>query len=239
MPYNVTATFSNSQVRLSGERQVELYVINASLSGWLPMYYYNGNQDIFGFNMTASGNLGATDNENYTGLPIERGLIKNSLDGQITEVSVTVPNVNRVMESIIQGSNYLRGNEVHIITGFAKNLPSGSTAKHIGETPDRFAIIPEKMYIDSVTSDENAVVFSCKSKFTLRNVVLPGRTFCKECAWALKGKYRGTECLGSGNISATTFPDCDSTLEQCRERQNTARFGGFPSVPNRGFSVIS
>ena len=238
MAYDVTATMFSEMVKLSGTRIVELYVINASISGWTPLYYISNNQNVVGFNMTASGNLGATE-QTYTGLPIERGLIKNSIDGQISEVSISVPNVNRTMEAIIQSNNYLRGNEVYILTGFGKNLPSGSTAGHIGTSSDRFAIMKEKMFVDSVTSDENAVTFSCKPKFSLRNVVLPGRAFSRECAWAIKGKYRGTECLGDGSINPTTYPKCDGTLEQCRERANTARFGGFPGIPARGIVIVS
>jgi len=238
MPYNVTASFSNSQVRLSGERAIELYVLNSSLTGFEPMYYINNNQDVYSFNMTASGNLGATE-QLYTGFPIERGLIKNSLDGTISEISVSIPNTNRVMEAVIQNNNYLRGNEVYIMTGFGKSLPTGNTANHIGISPDRFSIMKEKMFVDGVASDENAVTFLCKPKFSLRNVVLPGRTYSRECFWAMRKTYRGTECLGNRHINATLYPKCDGTLEQCRERGNTARYGGFPGIPGKGFSIIS
>ena len=238
MPYDVTATFSQEQIKLHSTRPVEMYVLNASLSGNEFLYYCNNNQDVYGFNMTASGDLGATE-QLYTGLPIERGLVKNSINGQVSEVSVSIPNVNRVIEAIIQDNNYLRGNEIYILTGFGKNLPSGSTAGHIGTSPDRFAVMKEKMYVDSVTSDENVVAFSCKPKFSLRNVILPGRTFSKECAWAMKGKYRGTECLGNGSINATTYPKCDGTIEQCRLRANTARYGGFPGIPQKGVVIVS
>jgi len=239
MSYSVDAAISSEMVKIDSTFPIEMFVINASLSGWEPMYYVNLNQDIFGFEMNASGNLVATDSQTYIGLPVQRDIISNSTDGQIAEITISIPNTDRVVESVIQSKEYLRGREVHIITGFAKHLPSGATAKHIGSSPDRFAVMKEKLYVDSTTSDENVVSFSCKPKFVIKNMILPGRLYSRVCAWAFKDKYRETECDPDSNISATTFPHCDGTLDNCRARNNESRFGGFPSIPSRGIVIIS
>lgn len=237
--YNVSATFNEEQVKLSGTFPIGMYVLNASLSGWDPLYYTTLNQDIFGYEMDNNGNLVATDSQTYTGLPIQRGDIESTTDGKISELTISIPNTDREIESIIQTNDYLRGREVYVLTGYAKHLPSGATAKHIGSDSDRFAIIKEKYYVDSVTSNMEVVAFSCKPKFVIKNMILPGRTYSRECSWALDGRYLGSECDPLASINSVTYPNCDGTLENCRARTNVKRYGGFTSVPNKGFIILS
>jgi len=237
MSYNVTASFSEEQAKLEGTFPINMYVINASQSGWNPYYYVDMNEDVYGYEMDASGNLTTTETV-YTRGKIERGELSTNTSGEIPEVTISIPNINRTIESIIQTNNYLRGCDVYIITTFAKFLPSGSTYRHIGSTPDKNAVMKEKVYIDRPISNEQVVTFSCKPKFTLRNIVLPRRKFMKECSWALDGDYLGSECDPDRNINATLFPTCDGTLEQCKERGNSSRFGGFVSIPERYITLI-
>ena len=237
MTYNVTATYTTEAAKREGAHPIDMYVVNASLSGWEPLYYANVNQDIYGFTLNSTSNLTNTETL-YSGLPISRSDIDTNVAGEIGEISVTVPNADRVMESVIQGRQYLRGRDIHVISGFAKHLPSGVTANHIGTSPDRHAFMKEKMYIDSVTSNEQVVVFTCRSKFNIKNVVLPKRSFYKECTWAIMGNYLGSECDPQDTINTASYPTCDGTLDNCRQRHNSGRFGGFPSIPRRGIVLV-
>ena len=227
MTYDVTATFSQEQIKLEQVTPIELYVINMSFTTWDPLYYVNWNHDVYGWTMDSNGDLNAVE-ALYVGLPIIRGSIKNDIDGQIPEISVSIPNTDRVVEALIQSSSYLRGRDIYLLTTFAKFLPSGATAYHIGSSPDRFSIIKEKMFIDSTTSDENLVTFSCKPKLAVRNAVIPRRKFGRECQW----EYKGTEC---GYAGAAT--SCDKTLDDCRDnKSNEDRFCVF-FVPRRGLWI--
>lgn len=231
MSYDVTASFSEEQAKLEGTFPIDMYVINISQSGWTPYYFVNLNEDVYGFVLNSSGVL--TDSEViYTRGKIERGELTSNITSEISDVSISISNVDRTMESIIQSNNYLRGCEIYFVTTFTKFLPSGITYRHVGSTPDKNAVIVEKLYIDSTSSNEQVVTFTCKPKFILKNIVLPKRRFSKECYWALNGDYLGTECDPLGDINATTFPTCDGTLEQCRSRGASSRFGGFSGVPS-------
>ncbi len=232
MAYDVTATFQAEQVKLENIFIINMYCVNASQSGWDPLYYWNGNQDIYGFQLNSNGSVTATE-QVYVGLPISQDSLKTNISGEIPQLSISIPNTDRTVEAVIQNNDYLRGREIHVLTCFAKHLPSGATAKHIGSSPDHNAVLKEKMYIDSTTSNEQAVTFICKPKFNIKNIIVPGRKFSRECAW----NYLGTECDPDGNINAASFPTCDGTLKQCRERGNTYRFGGWPSIPLRGITV--
>ena len=225
MSIDVSATFSKEAVKKEGISILDMYILNASTDGFDPIYFANWNQNIRGFQMNATGDLLATT-ELYTGLPIERESIKNNLSGEISDVSISIPNVDRSMESYIQDYDYLRGRDVYVLTAFTKHLPSGNSANHIGSVPDRFAIMKEKLYIDGTVSNHEVVSFSCKPKFLIKNKVLPGRTFSRECSW----DYTSSECGITNATLLASYTTCDQTLEQCIERKNRSRFGGFVSI---------
>jgi len=242
MSINVSATFGEEQVKREGIGVIDAYILNASRTGTEYLYFANWNQNIKGFKLNATGDFLATT-ETYTGLPIKREEIKTNLQGEAPALSISVPNTDRNIESYIQNRSYLRGHDIYCITAFIKHLPSGSSAQHIGTDPDRFAIIKEKLYIDTVsTSDETAVSFSCKPKISIKNKVLPGRTYSRECEWASRGRYAGIECSPQNQINATmlngSYPTCDGSLEQCEERRNKVRYGGFVSIPNKGIVIV-
>lgn len=236
MSVDVSATVGTEQVKKEGIGIVDLYILNASKTGTDYLYFANWNHDIRGFQLNATGDFSATT-ELYTGLPITREAIKTNLQGDASGVTISIPNTDRAIEAYIQNRKYLRGCDVYCLTSFIKHLPSGNSANHIGTSQDRFAILKEKLYIDSTNSDENVVAFVCKPKLIIRSKILPGRTFSRECAWANKGRYAGTECDVNATIVAS-YPSCDGTLFSCIERNNKARFGGFPSIPNRGIAII-
>ena len=233
MTYDVSASFSQEQAKLEGSFPLNLYVINSSISGTDYLYFANLNQDVYGFTMDASGNL--TDAEQlYTALPLQQSDFEMSSDGQIPSLDISVPNVDRAMESVIQNNDYLRGCEMYIITTFSTYLPSGAgDAGYIGSSADRHACMKEKLFIDSTTSNEEVVTFTCKPKFVIDNMTLPRRRFSRECNW----EYGSAEC----NVSTTmiaSYTDCDYTLHDCKLRQNEERFGGFPGIPNRGIIIV-
>lgn len=236
MAYNVTASFSSEQIKTDQVYPVEMYVVNASYSGADYMYYIDSGQDVYGFQLNASGNLTATE-QLYTGLPIKRSDLSTNTQGEVSGVTVTIPNTDRAMESIIQNYNYLRGCDIHIIAGFAKYLPSGSTIYHIGTTADKNSFQKERLYVDNTVSDENVVSFTCKPKFTIKSIPLPRRKFTRLCWWAKDNGFGGTEC-GANATQVASWVTCDGTLTDCKKRKNAERFGGFPGVPRRGITII-
>ena len=61
MSYDVTATFKQESAKLSGTFPIEMFVVNASYSGWEPLYYTNLNQNIMGYSL--NGTTGEVKNE--------------------------------------------------------------------------------------------------------------------------------------------------------------------------------
>jgi len=233
MAYNVTASYLDESRKISGTFPVDMYAVNASPTGVDYLYYVNLPHNAYGFQLDSNGDLIATE-QLYTGLRIKRGELSSNVQGEIAGISLSVPNTDRTIEAIIQDKDYLRGCDVHLISFFAKYLPSGATYDYIGTSSNHNTGFKEKYYIDSVTSNEEVVTFECKSKFDIRHIVIPGRRFTRECSW----DYESAECGVSATVAAS-WTSCDRTLEDCRERSNEARFGGYPSVPKRAFVVVS
>lgn len=234
---NTNATFAGEQGKNQGAQPIYLYALNASKTGTNFLYYANYNQDVYGYKLNATGAI-TSATQVYTGLPIALDAMRTETTGEISDINVSIPNTDRVVESYIQSQDYLRGKEVYIMTAFTKHLPVGASSKHVGTVPDRNAVMKEKLYVDTVGSDENAVTFTCKPKFTIKHVQIPGRTFARECHWALVGRYAATECDPTGSINTVAFETCDGTIDQCRERTNVHRYGGFPSIPRKGITIV-
>lgn len=237
MSYTVNATFLTERIRPEGSSPIMMYVINASLTGTDYLYYANYNQDVYGYQLDTDGNMTA-NSQIYTGGNIKAGDVKSNTQGEIPRLDISVPNVDRVMESYIQTADYLRGREVYVITTFARTLPAGSTATYLGDVAyeDYNAVLKEKLVIDSCSSNENVVTFSCTPKFNVKKVGLPNRRYSRECAW----EYNGVECDGAGVISASPLlvaSPCNGTLTACISRENSSQFGGFPSIPRRAIYV--
>ncbi|GAG04657.1 unnamed protein product, partial [marine sediment metagenome] len=133
MSYDVSASFAKQQVKREDTSIIDMFILNASTSGFNPLYFANYNQNILGFEINATGDL-IEATTLYTGLPIEREAVKSNLQGEISGVSISIPNVDRSIEAYIQDYNYLRGKDVYILTAFTKHLPSGTQAKQIGDT---------------------------------------------------------------------------------------------------------
>uniref|UniRef100_A0A6M3KHL7 Putative tail protein n=1 Tax=viral metagenome TaxID=1070528 RepID=A0A6M3KHL7_9ZZZZ len=237
MSYDLTATFHSETKKIDNITPLDMVIVNASYSGEEYYYYVNNNQNVIGYILNASGNLGATETT-YTALPVDIGAFQTNITGETPSVSITVPNVDRVVESLIQTKNYLRGCAAYHLRCFAKHLPSGATAYHVGTSPDIHAVIKEKLYIDTTASNENVVTFTCKPKFAIKYAMIPRRTYSRECAWAFTDRYRLTNCDPGASINAASYPLCDGTLKNCRERHNEQRFGGFPAIPSEAIIII-
>jgi lambda family phage minor tail protein L len=233
MSYDVTATFSKEQAILEGTYPIEMVVVNASLSGFDPIYFANINQDIYGYALDSSGEF-TPDSSIYLGLPLTIQNFSTSTEGKLPEVSVSIPNTDRSVEAIIQDQDYLRSREVYLITTYAKFLPTGTDYRHIGTSPDRNAAIKEKLYISSVTTNQEAATFNCKPKFDLKNAKLPRRRYSKECSWI----YGDVNCDPDEDIDYVTYPTCNYTLENCEKRGNSERYGGFPSIPRKALVIL-
>lgn len=152
------------------------------------------------------------DGITYAAFPITYDSIPESSDGQINVVEISVSNVNRFIQALLEIYD-LKEKKVSIKLVWANQLA------------DAGAYIEDIYYIDSYTSDENVAVFICAPKFDILGIKLPRRIYNRNnCSHTFKDagcKYTGAETA------------CNKTKQQCKSYNNFTEFGAEPSVPTR------
>jgi lambda family phage minor tail protein L len=223
---NITNRELTVSESLIDESNVEVFLTNY-------LYYVKAQHNIYGYKMENSSIVNT--NQLYTAINVVREDTLTDIQrvNKSATMKASIANVNRVPEILIQNRAYLRGCFLYIWLSYVKHLPSGGTYEYVGTTPDYLANMVDKFVIDNAMSNVNTVSFDCRYKFHLKDIQLPRRKIhVNNCAWV--EKYKGAECDPDDNINDTTYPTCDGSLSDCRERGNSLRFGGFPGVPKQG-----
>lgn len=179
---------------------------------------------------------------------INTPVIYTALNGQLGEATTVIKengdqtikfgisNINRVFESYLQNRVYLRGCFAYIISAFEAHFPTGTGYMYIGSSSDYRSRIIERYIIDEAESDEKAVQLTCRYKTSLKNITLPARTLDMfQCSWV--EEYGGPNCDPLGELDLVTYPTCNGSIGDCREREHTRRFGAFPSVPKNSIYI--
>jgi len=151
------------------------------------------------------------DGVTYTKFPIKHDEISENSQGEIDTLKVTVANVNRLIQSYLEGYD-LRGKKVTITLIWANQIA------------DADANIKFIYYIDNYTATQDTVEFVLSSKYDIIDLTLPSGIYNRNyCRW----KFKSTECGYAGAQST-----CDKRKDTCKTTMsNIARFGGFPSIP--------
>ena len=75
---------------------------------------------------------------------------------------------------------------------------------------------------------QSYITFSLGTEYSARTRRPLNRYMKNNCPF----KYKGIRCGAK-----STLPGCDHTLLSCRERNNSARFGGFQGIDQKGVYV--
>lgn len=94
-------------------------------------------------------------------------------------------------------------------------------------------------YVEQKTSENaSAVTFELSNPVDFEGARIPSREITSFCHWAVHGRYRGVECkyMGTARFTEDGKPTdnpeldkCGARLSDCRLRNNSERFGGYPS----------
>lgn len=157
------------------------------------------------------------DSVTYTRFPIKHQFLGENVEGEIGGVEVMVGNADRTISSYLEDYD-LRGKKVTITMVFKADLD------------DADANIGAVYYIDSYGANETTVTFKLTSVMDVLNIELPLGSFNRNhCRW----DFKSTEC---GYSDAET--SCNKTFQRCKELNNSARFGGFPSIPEDNIITV-
>lgn len=162
-------------------------------------------------------------------------------DGKASMPSLAIANtlngINGAMSALCLQLSDFAGAKLTVITTLAKYLDAANFAS--GNPQARNEYKKQVWFVEQKTA-ENAsqVTFELSNPVDFEGMKIPCREITNYCHWAVCGRYRQDPCLYSGSAMFTkdgkptddpSLDYCGGTIESCRLRDNTARFGGFPS----------
>lgn len=206
-----------------------LKLVTVSIPGLADRHYVDCNYDIKYAGVT------------YTKFPMKLSETTVSSDGSLTKASLTVANPLRVFQSVIEDYKGLRGTRISVKTVYEKFTDEICTPQPGGDPirvpntggRDIYAFVEDEFLIDSYSATDHVITFQLDPVMDF-DIKLPRRRFnCNSCSFI----YKDPETCKYSPAGPLAGVPCKKDLASCKERFNSANFGGFPGIPagNRRF----
>jgi lambda family phage minor tail protein L len=141
--------------------------------------------------------------------------VKEDYKARMTSIALQISNITQTVQAYVENNNGLVGANVVLRVIHSQHLDT--------VLPE----VEEIFTIQATTCDSKWVTFDLGCDM-LEQLRFPFRRVLKSfCAW--RDHYKGIECGYAGEL-----PSCDGTLQSCRDRDNSVRYGGEPSIPEGG-----
>ena len=148
----------------------------------------------------------------YQAFPFKIGEVSEDSDGSDPNVQLQVSNVAQGMQWYVEESGGGVGTEVILRVVNSMNMNGDA------DLEEYFTVLDCKI-------DEQWISFTLGNAYSARTRRPIDRYMKNNCPFA----YKGLRCAYNGNIET-----CKHTLEDCRAHNNSARFGGFPGIDQKG-----
>ena len=177
----------------------------------------------------------------YSPVAIKSDGLEMRGDGKASMPNLAIANtlngINGAMSALCLQLSDFAGAKLTVITTLAKYLDAANFAS--GNPQARNEYKKQVWFVEQKTA-ENAsqVTFELSNPVDFEGMKIPCREITNYCHWAVCGRYRQDPCLYSGAAMFTkdgkptddqSLDYCGGSLADCKLRDNTARFGGFPS----------
>ena len=177
----------------------------------------------------------------YSPVAIKSDGLEMRGDGKASMPNLAIANtlngINGAMSALCLQLSDFAGAKLTVITTLAKYLDAANFAS--GNPQARNEYKKQVWFVEQKTA-ENAsqVTFELSNPVDFEGMKIPCREITNYCHWAVCGRYRQDPCLYSGSAMFTkdgkptdnqSLDYCGGSLADCKLRDNTARFGGFPS----------
>ncbi|MBF0406479.1 MAG: hypothetical protein HQM10_03935 [Candidatus Riflebacteria bacterium] len=184
----------------------------ATDSAWLILLEINIGADII---RLAGNNEDVTWNSHvWQAFPFELDTIGETGKGEIPSVVVKVSNITGEIQQYLEAADGANGSAV--IIRVINTTASSSTESELELS----------FVLDRSEYDENWISFYLTGANCLSRRVPPRRYLKNFCAF----NYGGIKC-GVSSGTKITYPACNKTKSDCETRGNSARFGGYPWMP--------
>ncbi len=152
----------------------------------------------------------------YTAFPFQIQIPKIGTKGEIPSWMLKISNVTRILQAYLEQQNGCVG--ATVILRFV----------NAGYLSENYADLETTMEVLSSKSDAEWVAFSLGMPNPLRQRFPKYRYIAKHCLWDFNYPAgKGPECAYTG-----PYMLCEKTLDACRIRSNSRRFGGKIGMDN-------
>lgn len=220
---------------------------------WAKIFDYAGDSSLIDNNQLAGHDydISTTDKEVkrdiiwqgqvYSPIAIKSDGLELRGDGKASMPSLAIANtlngINGAVSALCLQLSDFAGAKLTVITTLAKYLDAANFTS--GNPQARNEYKKQVWFVEQKTA-ENAsqVTFELSNPVDFEGMKIPCREITNYCHWAVCGRYRQDPCLYSGSAMFTkdgkptdnqSLDYCGGSLADCKLRDNTARFGGFPS----------
>lgn len=154
--------------------------------------------------------------ELWQAFPFELGEIREQTDDSDPNVALTIDNTSQALQYMVEQAEGANGFRVIIRVVNTENLSAPE--------PE----LEEYFVVTKTTVNQQSITFTLGNEYSSRTRRPLNRYMKNNCPF----KYKGIRC---GCQSAES--SCNHTLTDCRTRNNSARFGGFQGIDQKGVYV--
>ncbi|QTX33206.1 DUF1833 family protein [Aminithiophilus ramosus] len=155
--------------------------------------------------------------ETWVAFPFEFSVMGEESKGEIPKVTIQVSNVTRAVQAYLESADGGVGSAATLRVVHSAHL-------------DQMSPELEEVYsVTGVKTDARWVTFTLGIDYPLASRRPARRNLKNFCPF----RYGGAECGVSAGV-LQDLPTCGKTLADCRQRGNSTRYGGEPSIPQGG-----
>ncbi|SEP36817.1 DUF1833 family protein [Propionispora vibrioides] len=151
----------------------------------------------------------------WTAFNFKLGDITEDNKGKPQSIPLQISNMTQTVQAYVEANSGLTGTTVILRVVHSQHLDNAS--------PE----LEEVFTVQSTTCDSQWITFYLGCEISIQRRFPPRRVLKNFCAW--RDQYKGIECGYNGSLA-----ECDGTLQACRLRGNSVRYGGEPSIPEGG-----
>lgn len=155
--------------------------------------------------------------QTYTAFPFYLEPTKQSSKAELPTVSLKVCNVTQLIHAYLEDLDGAIGAKVTV-----RVVNAGHLSENYSELEMTFNVVASQAEADWIT-------FTLGAASPLRKRFPQHRYIALHCNW----EFKGFECA-YGGIETT----CDRTLKRCKQLGNSARFGGYPGLNQKGWRIV-
>ena len=179
--------------------------------------------------------------QTYSPIPIQTDGLEMRGDGKASTPSLALANnlngIQGAISALCLRHDDFAGARLTVINTMAKYLDAANFTDGNPQAANEYR--KQLWYVEQKTSENaNAVTFELSNPVDFEGARIPSREITSFCHWGVNNRYRGNECqyMGTARFTEDGTPTddaaldkCGSRLSDCRIRNNSHRFGGFPS----------